>query len=82
VVIWILLAAGLLGLVVLAAAASSVLGRLPRLQRAARLVQQRGAEAEALQQAAAALEERLAVLQQQAARVQERLALITAKRAD
>jgi hypothetical protein len=82
VVIWIVLAAVLLGLVILAAAATSVVGRLPRLRRAVRLVQQRRAEAEGLQQTAAALEERLGVLQHQAGRAQERLALIKAKRAD
>ncbi|HEX7745434.1 MAG TPA: hypothetical protein VF462_09265 [Micromonosporaceae bacterium] len=81
-VIWIVLAAVLLGLVVLAAAASSVLGRLPQLRRAARLARQRRTEAEALQVDAATLEEQLAVVQQQAARAQERIALIKAKRAD
>jgi hypothetical protein len=79
---WIVLAAVVLGLVVLAAAATSVLGRLPRLRRAARLAQQRRVDAETLQKTAAALEERVAVVQQQAARAQERLALIRAKRAD
>jgi hypothetical protein len=82
VVIWIVLAAVLLGLVILSAAATSVMGRLPRLRRAVRLVQQRRAEAEGLQQTAAAIEERVAVVQRQAAQAQERLALVKAKRAD
>ena len=81
-VTWIVVAAVLLGLVVLAGATTSLVGRLPRLRRAVRSAQQRRAEAATLQESAAALEERLAVVQRQAMRAQERLALVRAKRVD
>jgi hypothetical protein len=80
VVVWIVVAAALLGLVVLAVAARATLTRLPQLRRALGRLQQRRAEAEVLQEKATALQDRLAAMQRDATYAQERIALIAAKR--
>ncbi|MEV0157200.1 hypothetical protein AB0H57_26210 [Micromonospora sp. NPDC050686] len=79
---WIVLALVLVPLVVLALSARPVLGRLPRLRRAAVALQRRQVEAEALREAAEALTERAEALQHRAETAQQRVELIKAKRGE
>lgn len=79
---WIVVAVVLFALLLLALAARPVLVRLPALDRAARRSQGRQAEAEALQGAAAELEQRLATLREQSETTQRRFAVIKAKRGE
>jgi hypothetical protein len=75
---WILIAAGVLGLVILIAVTVPVLGRLSGLRRAVAKLQRRQQEALALQAAAETLQTTLAGLQQRAETMQERLAIVKA----
>ncbi|MFE0588935.1 hypothetical protein [Micromonospora echinospora] len=77
---WIVLAVVLVPLVVLALAVRPVLARLPRLRRAALTLQERQAQAEALQSTAEVLQERAEGLQRQIAVAQQRVELIKARR--
>ncbi|MEO3929869.1 hypothetical protein ABGB07_39345 [Micromonosporaceae bacterium B7E4] len=77
---WIVLAAVLVGLLVLGLAVRRVLTRLPRLQRAALGLQRRQEQAEDLQQVALAVQDRAEAMQQQVETLQQRLVLIRAKR--
>ncbi|GAA3341277.1 hypothetical protein GCM10020358_31990 [Amorphoplanes nipponensis] len=77
---WIAIAVVVLALIVLVASVFSVLNRLTGLDRAARRLQQRQAEALRLQRDATALEESVAGLQQRAEIMQDRLAVIKAGR--
>ncbi|WP_320069398.1 hypothetical protein [Micromonospora sp. RTGN7] len=79
-VTWIVVAVVLFALVVLALAVRPVVGRLPRLRRAAVALQGRQVEAEALRVTAEALQERAEALQGQVTVTQQRLELIKAKR--
>jgi biopolymer transport protein ExbB/TolQ len=82
VVVWILLAAALLGLVVLTVAVTSPLARLRHLRRAMRRLQQRRTDAGVLQEKAVALQDRLAALGRGATQAQDRIAVIAAKGRD
>jgi hypothetical protein len=82
VVKWIVVAVLVVALLVLALAVRPVLTRLPALDRAARRLQGRQAEAESLQAAAAGLEERLAALRESSETTARRLELIRAKRGE
>ena len=75
---WIVIAAVVLGLIVLVAVNVPVIGRLPALRRAVRRLQHRQQEVVKLQAGAAELERTLTGLQQRAETMQERLALIRA----
>ncbi|MEE6259939.1 hypothetical protein [Plantactinospora sonchi] len=77
---WIVLAAVLLGLFVLALAARRVLTRLPRLRRAALALQGRQEQAENLQRVATTLQQRAEELQQQIETVQRRVEVIQSRR--
>ncbi|MEU6077290.1 hypothetical protein [Micromonospora sp. NPDC047074] len=77
---WIVLAVVLFALVVLGLAVRPVLGRLPRLRRAAVALQRRATEAEALRESAEALQTRAEALQEQLDTTQRRLAVIRARR--
>ncbi|MGI5150660.1 hypothetical protein ACQEVC_30630 [Plantactinospora sp. CA-294935] len=77
---WIVLAAVLVGLLVLGLAVRRVLTRLPRLQRAALVMQRRQEQAEDLQRVALAVQDRAEAMQQQVETLQQRLVLIRAKR--
>jgi hypothetical protein len=75
---WIVIAAVVLGLIVLVAVTVPVVGRLAGLQLAVRRLQRRQQEAMKLQAGAAELERTLQTLQRRAGTMQERLALIRA----
>jgi len=75
---WIVLAVVVLALVILAASVFAVLERLSGLERAARRLQRRQAEAMKLQEHAVALEATLAGLQQRAEVMQGQVAVIKA----
>lgn len=77
---WTVLAAVLVGLLILVLAVRPVLSRLGRLRRAALTLQRRQVEAESLQAAALALQREAESLQFTTEITQERLALIKAKR--
>jgi biopolymer transport protein ExbB/TolQ len=77
---WIVIAVVVLALIILAAAVFSVLSRLAGLDRAARRLQRRQAEAMKLQRDAAVLEDSLAGLQERAEIMQAQLAVIKAGR--
>ena len=79
---WILIAAGVVGLIVLAAVCVPLLGRLQNLEHAMRKVQRRQAEAMELQAGAAQLEQTILGLQQRAETMNERIALIKAGHGD
>lgn len=78
--IWIVLAVVLLPLVALALAVRPVLTRLPRLRRAALVLQRQATEAESLRETAEVLQQRAEGVQRQLDTTQRRLALIKAKR--
>jgi hypothetical protein len=78
-VVWIVIAAVLVGLLVLALSAGSLAGRLRPLRRAARTLLRRQAEAEKLQVAAVALAQEAETLRLKVEMTQERLALIKVK---
>ena len=78
---WVVLAAVLLGLVILALAVRPLLGRLGRLRRAVLALQRRQAEAESLQSAALALQQELDTLRLKAEITQEHLDAVKVKRA-
>jgi hypothetical protein len=75
---WVWIGAGVLGLIILAAAAVPLLGKLADLRRAGERLQRRQAEAMTLQGNAEQLQETLLGLQQRTGTLQERLALIKA----
>jgi hypothetical protein len=75
---WIWIGAGVLGLIVLLAAAVPLVGKLGELRRAVARVQKRQSEAEALQAHAQQLEQTLLALQGRTETMQERIALIKA----
>ncbi|WP_173081791.1 hypothetical protein [Phytohabitans rumicis] len=77
---WVVLAAVLLGLVILVLAVRPVVGRLGRLRRAALTLQRRQAEAERLQTTALALQREVETLRLKTEITQERLADIKVKR--
>ncbi|MEU4771732.1 hypothetical protein [Micromonospora sp. NPDC023644] len=77
---WIVLAVVLFALVVFVLALRPVLGRLPRLRRAAVALQRRASEAEALRETAETLQARAEALQEQLDTTQRRLAVIKARR--
>lgn len=77
--VWVVVAAVLVGLVVLALSAGSVMGRLGPLRRAATTLLRRQAEAEKLQAAASTLAHEAETLRLKAEITQERLALIKVK---
>jgi len=77
---WIVIAVVVLALIVLVVAAGSVMGRLTKLDRAARRLQRRQAEAMKLQQDAVVLEDSVAGLQRRAEIMQAQLAVIKAGR--
>lgn len=79
-VIWIVLAVVVFSLILLGAAAMSVVGRLRGLERAGRRLQRRQEQAVKLQQGAARLERTLAGLQQRAEIMEGQLAVIKAAR--
>jgi len=75
---WIVIAAVVLGLIVLVAVTVPVVGRLAGLQLALRRLRRRQQEAMKLQAGAAELERTVQALQRRAETMQERLALIRA----
>ena len=79
---WIWIAAGVLALIILAAAAMPLLTKLGDLRHAAEKAQRRQVEVEALQTHAQQLEQTLLGLQERAETTQERLALIKAGRGE
>ena len=79
---WIVIAAVVVGLVILVAVSLPVIGRLSALQRAAVRLQRRQAEAMALQENAQQLERSLLGLQRRAETMQDRLAVVKAGRGD
>jgi hypothetical protein len=78
-VLWVVIAAVLVGLLVLVMAAGSLAGRLRPLRRAATALLRRQAEAEKLQAAAFTLAQEAETLRLKAEITQERLALIKVK---
>ena len=77
---WIVVAAVVVGMIVLVAAVAPVLGRLSGLRRAVTRLQRRLADAMRLRAAAAELERSLVALQERADEVQRRVAVIKAAR--
>ncbi|MFG1604402.1 hypothetical protein [Actinoplanes sp. NPDC049265] len=75
---WILIGAGVLGVIVLAAVSVPLLGKLGDLRRAGERLQRRQADALKLQDNAEQLQETLLGLEQRTTTMQERLALIKA----
>ena len=75
---WILIGAGVLGVIILVAVSVPLLGKLAELRRAGAKLERRQAEAMKLQTAAGELEQTLLGLQQRGETMQERLALIKA----
>jgi hypothetical protein len=78
VVLWIVIAAVVLGLIFLVAVTVPLLGRLAGLRRAVAGLQRRRQEAMRLQAGAAGLEQTVQGLHQRAGTMQERLAIIKA----
>ena len=78
-VLWIVLGAGVFGLLVLALAARAVVARLPELARALRRLQDRQARAEELNVALASLQENVEAAQARTVVTQERIAVIKAR---
>jgi hypothetical protein len=79
VVLWVVLAAVLVGLLVLVLSAASLMGRLGPLRRAAMTLLRRQAEVENLRSAALSLAQEADTLRLKAEITQERLALIKVK---
>jgi HAMP domain-containing protein len=79
---WIVIAAVVLGLIILVAVTLPVLGRLSTLQRAMVKVQRRQAEAMALQAQAEQVHRTVLQVQERTATMQERLELIKAGRGE
>jgi hypothetical protein len=79
VVTWIVLAAVVVGPVVLALTARPPLARRRRLERALRRLRERQQQAEALQAHAALLQAEIAVVRQRALDARQRIELIKAK---
>ena len=79
---WIVIAAVVIGLIVLVAVTLPLAGRLSTLRRALAKLQRRQAEAMALQAGAARLEQTVLETQQRAETMQERIALIKAGRGE
>jgi TolA-binding protein len=79
---WIVIAAVVLGLVILVAVALPVVGRLSGLRRAMARLQRRQEEATKLQADAQTLEQAVLGLQQRAETMQDRIALIKAGHGD
>jgi hypothetical protein len=79
---WVVGAIGLLGLVLLGLAARTVLLRLPALRRAMARLEQRAAQAQALQASVEALQERMVGLQEQAETVRTGVATIRPEQQD
>jgi TolA-binding protein len=79
---WIVIAAVVLGLIVLVAVALPVVGRLSGLRRAMERLQRRQEDATELQAGAQMLEQTLLGLQQRAETMQDRIALIKAGHGD
>ena len=77
---WIVVAAVVVGMIVLIAAVAPVLGRLSGLRRAVTKLQRRQADAMRLRAAGVELERSLVALQEQADEAQRRLAVIKAAR--
>jgi hypothetical protein len=77
---WIVVAAVVVGVIVLVAAVAPVLGRLSGLRRAVTRLQRRQADAMRLRAAAAELEGSLVALQERADEAQRRVAVIKAAR--
>ena len=77
---WIVVAAVVVGMIVLVAAVAPVLGRLPGLRRAVTKLQRRQADAMRLRAAGVELERSLVALQERADEAQRRLAVIKAAR--
>jgi hypothetical protein len=75
---WILIGAGVLGLIILAAVSLPLLGKLGDLRRAGARLQRRQADAMKLRDNAEQLQETLLGLEQRTSTTQERLALIKA----
>jgi len=75
---WIVIAAVVVGLIILVAASVPLLGRLSRLRRAAAKLERRQAEAMALQAGVARLEQTVLQVQKRAETMQEGIALIKA----
>jgi hypothetical protein len=78
-VLWVVIAAVLVGLLVLVFAAGALVGRLGRLRRAAVTLLRRQAEVEKVQAAAFTLVQEAETLRLKAEITQERLALIKVK---
>jgi TolA-binding protein len=79
---WIVIAAVVLGLIILVAVALPVVGRLSGLRRAMVRLQRRQEEATKLQAGAQTLEQTLLGLQQRAEAMRDRIALIKAGHGD
>ena len=79
---WIVIAAVVLGLIILVAVALPVVGRLSGLRRAMARLQRRQEDATKLQAGAQMLEQTLLGLQQRAETMQDRIALIKAGHGD
>jgi hypothetical protein len=77
---WIVVAAVVVGMIVLVAAVAPVLGRLSGLRRAVTKLQRRQADAMRLRAAGVELERSLVALQERADEAQRRLAVIKAAR--
>jgi hypothetical protein len=77
---WIVVAAVVVGMIVLIAAVAPVLGRLSGLRRAVTKLQRRQADAMRLRAAGVELERSLVALQERADEAQRRLAVIKAAR--
>ena len=77
---WIVIAAVVVGLIILVAASLPLLGRLSKLRRAAVKLERRQAEAMALQAGVARLEQTVLQVQKRAETMQEGIALIRAGR--
>ena len=76
--IWVWVAVVVLALIIMGTAVMSVLGRLSELDRAARKLQARQAEAMKLQEGAAVLERSVLAVQERAELMQERVESIQA----
>ena len=76
--IWVWVAVVVLALIIMGTAVMSVLGRLSELDRAARKLQARQAEAMKLQEGAAVLERSVLAVQERAEVMQERVESIQA----
>lgn len=77
---WIVLAAALAGLIILALAVLSLWDRMPELERALVRLQGRQEQVAHLRRSVTALQDRMVTLQRQAEDAQRRVTLIQAKR--